>query len=161
MFLALALALPAAFHAAGLGSSFLPMFYPLVMAGFIIDWPVSAAVGFLAPLASAVLTGMPPFYPPIAFIMAVEGVVLTGIPAFLYRKRGLAVLPVLLIALLCDRVVLFAAAVLVSRWIGLPGDVLGPASVIHGLPGLALIIAVLPTMIRKVEKRIKRLPAME
>jgi len=72
LFLALALGLPLAFHLVGLGSSFLPMFYPILLAGFLLDFQVAVLVGLLSPLLSAALTGMPPFYPPIAFIMMAE-----------------------------------------------------------------------------------------
>lgn len=73
LFLAAALVLPVFFHALGLGSAFMPMFYPLALAGFLVAAPLAMITGVSAPLLSALLTGMPPFYPPIAFIMTAEG----------------------------------------------------------------------------------------
>ena len=161
MFLALAIVFPMAFHAAGLGSAFLPMFFPIILAGFLIAPPVAAAVGLLSPLTSALLTGMPPFFPPYAFIMMAEGIILAGVPAFLRGKRGLPIFPVLLLTLLGDRLVLLAAVILVSRLLELPEGVLGLASVIHGLPGIILILAVLPPIAKALELRIKHMPIME
>ena len=161
MLLALAVVLPIAFHAAGLGSAFLPMFFPMILAGFLTAPPVAMAVGLLSPLTSALLTGMPPFFPPTAFIMMAEGIVLAGIPAFLRGKKGLPIFPVLLVTLLGDRLVLLAAVILISHLLELPAGVLGTAAVIHGLPGMALILAVLPSMVKALELRIKRMPIME
>ncbi len=161
MLLALAVVLPMAFHAAGLGSAFLPMFFPIILAGFLTAPPVAMAVGLLSPLTSALLTGMPPFFPPTAFIMMAEGIVLAGIPSFLRGKKGLPILPVLLVTLLGDRLVLLAAVILISHLLELPAGVLGTAAVIHGLPGMALILAVLPSMVKALELRIKRMPVME
>lgn len=161
MLLALAVVLPMAFHAAGLGSAFLPMFFPMILAGFLIAPPVAAAVGLLSPLTSALLTGMPPFFPPYAFIMMAEGIVLAGVPSFLRGKKGFPILPVLLVTLLGDRLVLLAAVTLASHLLELPAGVLGPAAVVHGLPGMALILAVLPPMVKGLELRIKRMPVME
>jgi len=161
MLLALAVVLPMAFHAAGLGSAFLPMFFPMILAGFLTAPPVAMAVGLLSPLTSALLTGMPPFFPPTAFIMMAEGIVLAGIPSFLRGKKGLPILPVLLVTLLGDRLVLLAAVILISHLLELPAGVLGTAAVIHGLPGMALILAVLPSMVKALELRIKRMPVME
>ncbi len=161
MLIALAVVLPMAFHAAGLGSAFLPMFFPVILAGFLTAPPVAFAVGLLSPLSSALLTGMPPFFPPYAFVMTAEGIVLAGIPAFLRVKKGVSILPVLIATLLGDRLVLLVAVTLASRILELPAGVLGPAAVIHGLPGMAMILVVLPPMIKALERRIKSMPAME
>ena len=78
---ALALALPVAFHAAGLGSRFLPMLLPLLVNGYLSRWPWAVATGFCIPWISAFATGMPPLYPPIAAIMSAEGAVLAAAAA--------------------------------------------------------------------------------
>ncbi|UCH97132.1 MAG: ECF transporter S component, partial [Candidatus Aminicenantes bacterium] len=61
LFMALALVFPMVFHAVGLGSAFLPMFYPIAAAGFLVALPVALVVGTMSPLVSALITGMPPF----------------------------------------------------------------------------------------------------
>jgi hypothetical protein len=160
MLLALALIFPILFHAVGLGSSFLPMFYPILIAGFLIDLPVASAVGFLAPLLSAFFTGMPPFFPPVAFIMMAEGLVLAALPALLYQKWGMKILPVLIVTIVVDRAVLLVAVIVSARWLSLPEGVLGLASLVRGLPGIILIIFFVPPLVKKMEEKLRFFPKM-
>ncbi|MCU0289629.1 MAG: ECF transporter S component, partial [Acidobacteria bacterium] len=53
LFMALALVLPLLFHAIGLGSAFLPMFFPIIAAGFLVTLPAALVVGVMSPLVSA------------------------------------------------------------------------------------------------------------
>lgn len=161
LLLSLALILPILFHAVGLGSAFLPMFYPIITAGFLVALPVAAAVGFLAPLTSSLLTGMPPLFPPIAFIMMVEGLVLASIPALLHQKHGIKILPTLAVAIFVERMVLLGAVVFLARWLSLPEGVLGLTSLLHGLPGIILIFFLIPPLVKKLEERIRVQPLME
>ncbi|MFW6161084.1 MAG: ECF transporter S component [Acidobacteriota bacterium] len=160
LFLALALVIPILFHAVGLGSAFLPMFFPIIAAGFLISPSVSLVVGITSPLFSALLTGMPPFFPPIAFIMMVEGVVLAGIPSLLYQKYRINSYLTLIITLLADRIVLFLAVIVISKWLDLPENVLGWASVIRGLPGIALIMLIIPPLIKKLREQMTTISLM-
>jgi len=155
LLLALALILPILFHAVGLGSAFLPMFYPILTAGFLIAWPVAAAVGFLAPLTSALLTGMPPLFPPIAPIMMMEGLVLTSLPYWLHQKHSLKIIPTMVVTVAAERAVLLAAVVLLAKWLELPEGVLGLISVARGLPGIVIIFIIIPPLVKKLEQRIK------
>ena len=84
---AMGLVLPIAFHAVGLGSKFLPMLLPLLLNGFLVPLPWAIATGALVPLLSAVTTGMPPLFPPVAFSMSLECAVLSGTAAAIYRGR--------------------------------------------------------------------------
>ncbi len=155
LLLALALILPILFHAVGLGSAFLPMFYPILTAGFLIAWPVAAAVGFLAPLTSALLTGMPPLFPPIAPIMMMEGLVLTSLPYWLHQKHSLKIIPTMVVTVAAERAGLLAAVVLLAKWLELPEGVLGLVSVARGLPGIVIIFIIIPPLVKKLEQRIK------
>jgi LytS/YehU family sensor histidine kinase len=161
LFLALALVIPILFHAVGLGSAFLPMFFPIIAAGFLIAPPVALVVGITSPLLSALLTGMPPFFPPTAFIMMAEGLILAGIPSLLYQKYRLNSYLTLIITLSADRVVLLIAVIAVSKWLDLPENVLGWASLIRGLPGIVLIMLVIPPLINKMKKRMATIALME
>lgn len=161
LLLALALVLPILFHAVGLGSTFLPMFYPIITAGFLVALPVAAAVGFLAPITSSLLTGMPPLFPPIAFIMMVEGLVLASIPALLHQKYKLKILPTLAVTIFAERLVLLGAVVLSAKWLSLPEGVLGLASLLRSLPGIVFIFFLIPPLVRKLEERIQKQPLME
>lgn len=161
LFLALALVIPILFHVVGLGSAFLPMFFPIIAAGFLIAPAVALVVGFISPLLSALLTGMPPFFPPIAFIMMAEGLVLAGVPALLYQKHKINSYLTLIITLAADRMVLFLAVIIVSKWLELPENVLGWVSIIRGLPGIALIIVIIPPLVEKLRERMATISLME
>lgn len=159
--LALSVVLPMVFHAIGLGSAFLPMFYPIIIAGFLTALPIATTVGFIAPLTSAVLTGMPPFYPPIAFIMMFEGLVLASVPGILHRKLKVNIFFTLLATLLLERCVLLIAVLLVAGWLSLPEGVLGVASLIRGIPGIILILIIIPPLVKKLQEKIELQPSME
>ncbi|MFP4083122.1 MAG: ECF transporter S component [Candidatus Aminicenantes bacterium] len=161
LFLALALVFPILFHAAGLGSAFLPMFYPILMAGFLVALPVAAAVGFLAPITSSLLTGMPPLFPPVALIMMAEGVVLGAGPAILYQKHKLNLWLTLAVTIAAERLVLLAAVVLSARWLRLPEGVLGLASLVRSMPGVVLLFILIPPLVKKLEERMQWQPHME
>ena len=85
---ALALTLPIAFHAVGLGSKFLPMLLPLLLNGFLAPFSWAAGTGVLVPWISALATGMPPLYPPLAGVVSAEGAVMGGLASVLYRHAG-------------------------------------------------------------------------
>jgi hypothetical protein len=157
LFLASALAFPLFFHVLGLGSAFLPMFFPLALAGFLVTPPLAMITGVAAPLLSALLTGMPPFYPPIAFIMMAEGLLLTGMPQPLQKLLRLPAWAALFVILLLDRVVLLLMVRVMAGFMQLPPAMLGWASVLHGVPGLALMLAVLPWFIPKLQEKKRRL----
>lgn len=147
LLLSAALVLPIFFHLLGLGSAFLPMFFPLALAGFLVAPPLAMIVGVAAPLLSALLTGMPPFYPPIAFIMMAEGLLFTALPQPLQRLLHLPDWLTLLFILLLDRALLFVLIKAMAVFMELPPWLLGWAAVANGLPGLALMLAVLPWLL--------------
>lgn len=155
LFTAISLVFPILFHAVGLGSSFLPMFYPIIMAGFLLATPVAILVGILSPLISAIVTGMPPFFPPIAIIMMIEGIVLTGLPALLYQKYKFNIWITLFFTILIDRMILLAAIFITSKWLELPEQVWGIVKLIESIPGIILIFIVIPPMVKTMNKKIK------
>jgi len=157
LFLAAALALPIFFHALGLGSAFMPMFFPLALAGFLVSAPLAMVVGVSAPLLSALLTGMPPFYPPIAFIMMAEGLLFTGLSRALQNLLRLPVWAALLFILLLDRLLLFFMVRVMAMFMELPPTLLSWATMLHGIPGLALMLAVLPWFIPRLREKKERI----
>lgn len=161
LFLALALGLPPAFHLVGLGSAFLPMFYPVLLAGFLLHYRVSIPVAIMAPLVSAALTGMPPLYPPVAFIMMAEGLVMTVLPYFLFQKLRLNIYFSLIVTMTAERFVLFLSTWLIADWLKLPGVVLGPASLLRGIPGLIIIFLIIPPLVSGLKKKISRMPLLQ
>lgn len=57
---ALCVAMPQAFHLAGLGNAFSPMHLPVLLCGLVCGWPYGAVCGVAGPLLSSALTSMPP-----------------------------------------------------------------------------------------------------
>jgi len=149
-FLVLALTIPILFHSLGLGSSFLPMFYPLVLSGFLLPLPIAMAVGVLGPLLSSLLTGMPPFYPPVAPVMMVEGLILSSGPFLLYQRWHQKSRLSLVITLVLDRALLLGLAWLLSGWLKLPRAFISISSVVRGLPGILVMVIVIPPLIKYV-----------
>ena len=157
----LSVVVPWLFHILGLGSTLLPIFYPILAAGFLTSLPVAAAVGFLGPLVSAVLTGMPPLYPPMAFVLSAEGIAL-GILSSIFRRRLRAGIRLsLAVALVGERLVLLASIAVVSRWLNLPAGFLGWVSFLRSLPGVVVIFFAFPPMISAIERKMHSMPVME
>jgi hypothetical protein len=155
LLIALALVLPVLFHALNLGSAFLPMFLPILVGGFLLALPVALSAGILAPLVSALLTGMPPFFPPIAPIMMVEGLVLAGIPALLYRKYHWNLYLTLIITVFVDRAAALGMVVLTSIWLDIPEGAMGVSMILKGIPGVILIVVCIPPMVRLLEDKMR------
>lgn len=153
LFLALALALPLFFHLFAAGSVMLPMFLPILTLGFLVDEKTAATVGIIAPPLSAFLTGMPPFMPPIAFMMMAELALLGAMPAVLYRRFGWKFWPSLIITILFNRVFSFALKVMLAEVFHIPGVLYGLFGLIKSSPGIALQIIVVPLVIKAIESR--------
>lgn len=154
LLIALALVFPVIFHGLGLGSAFLPMFFPMMAAGFLITFPASVTVGVMSPLLSALLTGMPPFYPPLAFLMAAEGVVLTAAPALLHRRWKINPWVVVPLTLAVDRGLLYLAVISAARWLQLPEGVFSVAMLARGVPGIIALCLVMPPLVQVIRKRL-------
>ncbi|MCU0610759.1 MAG: ECF transporter S component [Candidatus Eisenbacteria bacterium] len=152
LFLALALALPPLFHLMGLGSVFLPMLLPVISVGFLTSWRIAVTVGFLAPLISGMITGMPPFVPPIAFMMMVELSMLGLIPSLLYRTLRWNFWIVLVLTLVINRGVVFLLRFVVAEFFSIPGIAYSLATVTAGLPGIALMLIAVPLIVKTIER---------
>ncbi len=155
--MALGLVLPMAFHAVGLGSKFLPLLLPLLLNGFLSPFAWAVGTGAATPLVSALATGMPPLYPPVAFVMMVEGAVLGGVARVAYRATSKRVWPALLAAILCGRLTSAALSWFMAQALDLPARLSVAASMAQGLPGVALQIAVIPLVLRALRARKGRL----
>jgi hypothetical protein len=147
---ALALALPIAFHAVGLGSRFLPMLLPLLVNGYLSRWSWAAATGLAIPWISAFATGMPPLYPPVAAIMSVEGFVLASVAAATRRMPLWVSVPV---AVASGRCAALAGAWAAAFWLELPPGFASLAMLVQGLPGVVLQLVVTPLAVAALRRR--------
>lgn len=147
---ALALALPAGFHAVGLGSRFLPMLLPLLVNGYLSRWTWAVATGVVIPWISAFATGMPPLYPPIAAIMSAEGAALAATAALTARLP----LPVsVALAVAAGRATALAGAYAAAAWLDLPPGFASLAMLAQGLPGVVLQLVVTPAAVAALRRR--------
>ena len=154
LFGAAALLLPFLFHLVRLGSVFMPMYLPLVALAFLVRPLPAAVTAAVTPLLSAVVTGMPPFYPPVAVFMAVELAVMAAIIAAARRSWPRASVWLILVpALLLGRVLYVAMYYFFSRAAALPAPFLATVSFVRGWPGIALMLVVVPAVVRIVERR--------
>ncbi|MCC7175662.1 MAG: hypothetical protein IT159_10745 [Bryobacterales bacterium] len=151
--MALGLILPIAFHAVGLGSKFLPMLLPLLLNGFLSPPGWAILTGAATPLVSALATGMPPLYPPVAAIMSVECAVLAAVAGLVHRATNRRVWPALAAAVVCGRLTSAGLSWTVAEWLGLPARLSVAASMIQGLPGVALQFAVVPLVLKVLKTR--------
>lgn len=144
---ALAIALPPVFHAVKLGSVFLPMYLPILAGAFFLSPRHAALAGATAPLVSAALTGMPPFYPPVAFWMvgelAVAGAVVSLVDGRLRAHPVACVAAGLVAARIVQAGLVFTSALLMD----LPPRVLTLATFVSSWPGMLLAIAAVPPAI--------------
>ena len=141
---ALAVALPPVFHAVKLGSVFLPMYLPILAGAFFLPPLWAAVAGAAAPLSSAALTGMPPFYPPVAFWMtgelAAAGAVVAVVGGGRRQHPVVAVAAGLVAARLVQAVLVFGSATLME----LPPRVLTIATFVSSWPGMILALVAVP-----------------
>ncbi len=150
---ALALVLPIAFHALGPGAGpmFLPMYYPILALGLLASWEVALTVAILVPVLSAVLTGMPPVA--MVPLMAVELVVM-AVAASLLRSCRLHVWPSALLALIASRAVGIGMVIGILPLVGITRGLYEyiVAGTIASLPGLAILLTVVPAAVYAIER---------
>lgn len=154
LFGAAALLLPTVFHLLQLGAVFMPMYLPLVALAFVVAPGVAVTTAAMVPLVSAAVTGMPPLYPPIAFVMAAElALVALAIGLTTARFPRANPLLVLVSVLLLGRVVNVALMYLAARLLELPAGFIAGLSLLSGWPGILLMLVVVPPLVLAVRRR--------
>jgi len=145
VFGAAALLLPILFHILHIGHLFMPMYLPLVVLAYFVRPLPAATTAFVTPLLSGAVTGMPPFYPPIAVFMAIELSAMAMIIATVCTKwPRMNVWAILIPTLLFGRVMYVGLVFLFSLFIELPAAFMAGLSFLSGWPGIILMILVVP-----------------
>jgi hypothetical protein len=149
LFGAAALLLPVIFHVLHLGRIFMPMYLPLVTLAYFVRPLPAAATAIVTPLLSGAVTGMPPFFPPVALFMALELATMAALIARVCTRwprvnEWLVLVPTLLLG----RVLYVGLVYLFSHFIDLPAAFMAGLSLLSGWPGLVLIVAVVPLIAR-------------
>ncbi|WP_125153988.1 ECF transporter S component [Clostridium rectalis] len=105
LFLALGLIVPYIFHISGIpGQIFLPMHIPVLLCGFIVGKREGLIVGFITPVISSLLTGMPPIYP-VGISMAFELAAYGWVAGYMYNNKEHNIYLALIVAMLLGRAV--------------------------------------------------------
>jgi len=156
VFGAAAILLPVIFHVFHLGSIFMPMYLPLVTLAFFVGPVPAALTALLLPPFSGAITGMPPFYPPIAFIMSIELSIMCliiGLLRKLFPKANelLILIPVLLLG----RCIGVGLVYLMALFMKLPAKFIAGASILSGWPGIILMVVVIPAILRLSKGRLQ------
>jgi hypothetical protein len=154
LFGAAALLLPVLFHLIQLGSLFLPMYLPLMTLAFLVRPLPASLTAIITPLLSGAATGMPPFYPPIAILMALELGIMTALLAGV-RSRWPRANEWLLLAgvLAVGRAIHVGLVYGLARLLSLPAGLAAGASFLTGWPGMLLMLAVVPPVVRIVRSQ--------
>lgn len=157
-FVAISVLVPVIFHAVGgLGKVFLPMHIPVILCGFICGPYYGLLCGVIAPILSAMCTGMPVMFPN-GIIMAFELAAYGFVSGFLYL-RGRAILTALLIAMLTGRLI---SGALMACVLGFAGKSYGlsafiTASFLTGLPGIVIQLVLIPVLVKAMEEIIRHI----
>jgi hypothetical protein len=149
---ALGLVLPLLLHPLGLGSLLMPMFLPLLIAAGTLRLQVSLTLSVAVPLISSLLTGMPPLFPPVAFMMMLEALVMSLWLDWSYRRRSWNLTAALIAAFLLQRAVRVIFVLVLGRFIILPENWLIVPALIWGYPGALVQIGVIPWIIKELKR---------
>jgi hypothetical protein len=147
IFTSLGVVTPMLFHLLGLGAMFLPMYIPLSIGAFMLSAPNALILGIFTPLLSALITGMPPFYPPIAFLMMAQlGTFCTVISMMQHRLKA-PVMLTLLTAIAIDRAMLVAAYFIAAPLFSVSFGIISVIDLLKSLPGIGIMLVMVPVAV--------------
>ncbi|MBN1534038.1 MAG: hypothetical protein JXA20_15315 [Spirochaetes bacterium] len=147
IFTSLGVVIPMLFHLLGLGAVFLPMYLPLSVGAYMLSTRNALIMGIFTPLLSALITGMPPFYPPVAFLMMVQlGVFCTVISLMQHRLKA-PVLLSLLAAIALDRALLVAAYYIAAPLFSVSFGIISAYDILKSLPGILIMLVMVPVAV--------------
>jgi hypothetical protein len=152
LFAAVGIILPQFFHLLGLGSTFLPMFLPVMMGSMLLTWRFALALAVICPVVSWALTGMPPVAPPILPIVLAELIVISQIVSLLHVQLKKSYWAALITAIIADRLLLFVIAGWLAPVFGLDHPVFSIALVSAGIPGVILQLITIPLTMALLKK---------
>jgi riboflavin transporter FmnP len=153
LFISLGIILPFFFHQFGLaGRIFSPMHFPVFFAGILLGPVSGAVVGFLSPILSFLLTGMPPPYA--VPLMALELPTYGFTIGLFYRHLKFPLLLSLILSMAAGRCAFALGIFILSTLIELPISFSSflEASFITGLPGIILQLLLIPALSHRLRK---------
>ncbi|MCL2300857.1 MAG: ECF transporter S component [Firmicutes bacterium] len=155
LLLALGLALPRILHVFGqdAGQLFLPLHLPVLVAGLALGAVPGGVLGAVLPVASFLLSGMPP--PPLLWFMTAE-LLAYGLTAGLFAKKmRLPMWAALPLAQLSGRAAEALVLLLLGGLLhiqGVPAAMLVITGTVKGLPGIAAQWVLVPLLVKALER---------
>ncbi|WP_042275302.1 ECF transporter S component [[Clostridium] dakarense] len=153
IFIAFGIILPMVFHTVNMaGPIFLPMHIPVLIGGFLLGPIYGGLVGFITPILSGLMTGMPPIVPMMP-IMAFELCAYGIITGFLFSKTKKIYIS-LIGAMIGGRIFAMIGAFLVSLTIA---PQVNPVMFVFGnlaqaIPGMLIQIVFIPVVVKFMTK---------
>ncbi len=154
LLIALGLVLPMAFHTFGMGGPvFLPMHIPILLGGFVLSPFYALLVGVITPMASSLLTSMPPLFPgavQMMFELGAYGFIIS----FLYNRKRLSLFTTLITGMLAGRFVAgLVNYVLLTQFLAkaFKLKVFLTATFVTAVPGIIIQLVIIPVMVRMLE----------
>lgn len=152
MFIAIGILLPQAFHIFGqqAGTTFLPMEFPILLAGLLLGPFYGGIVGGIVPILSSLFTGMPPV--PRLYFMIFQ-TISYGIVTGCLMKRCRFFIS-LVTGMIAGRVVFIISVAFAVVFLQFP-KAMGMAFVtglLTGIPGICIQIIVLPVLFHVLKK---------
>ncbi|MBQ3420218.1 MAG: ECF transporter S component, partial [Romboutsia sp.] len=127
---------------------FSPMHLPVMIGGFILGPSYGAMIGFITPVLSSVLTGMPPLMP-IMPLMALELLGYGFMSGLLFKKTKKIYMSLIIskgFGRLCSMVGAFILSATFAPQISpIPYVVSG---IVNGFPGIAIQLIVIPILVK-------------
>jgi niacin transporter len=154
-FLALGVLVPQLFHMTGVaGPVFLPMHFPVFLAGVLVSPKIGLLVGITSPIFSNILTGMPPVSPPVMQMMVFELAAYGFVSGAVYRQFKKNIYISLISGMIAGRLCLGLAAYIGMKMFGFNINpvLYVKGAVITGVPGIILQLLVIPVLVLLVEK---------
>jgi len=130
------------------------MHIPVLIAGFFLDWPFALLVGALTPLLSSLLTGMPPFFPVLPYMM-LELATYGAVVSFFYENLKMNVYEWLIISMVCGRIMAGVTVWVLATFftVKLPSSLIFvQGAIVKGLPGIIIQLVLIPTIVLSVKK---------
>ncbi|MCX6164692.1 MAG: hypothetical protein NTU73_07500 [Ignavibacteriae bacterium] len=141
LFIIIAVALPSICHLLGAPVRYiLPMHWTVILAGLVYGWRGGAIAGFLSPVISFLITGMP--LPVSLLPMTTELFAYGAITGLLKEKLKINSFISIAIALITGRIIFLFSFILMSKGIDIQGYFM--TAMIHGLFIGILQIALIP-----------------
>lgn len=156
LFIAFGVILPMIFHQFNMGGpAFLPMHIPVLIAGLFLGGTEGLMVGFITPIISSVLTGMPPAFPMLP-IMMFELATYGFLAGTFAHKMKLNIYISLILSMIGGRIAAGIVVLVLAQFFGFQGAPIPfvQAAVITGLPGILIQLVFVPIVVKLLNKHI-------